>query len=210
MSNFTFEGKKSKKQQKERIEWLRTWCVDTNDDTLPRVALIGDSITEQYSDFVAEALKGVAIVDRLTTSYSITSPFYKSAVEGFLQDSQYAVIHYNYGLHAYCVTDDEYENAYRELLKTFLQHGKVIVTTTTTVLEKPDLLEESEPSKTVVRNRNERALKLAKEFSLPVDDLFAVCQTLPKEGKSPDGIHFLELGCKALAASVTDNLKKLL
>ena len=34
-------------REKEDIEWLRVWCEDTN-AALPRVLLIGDSITEGY------------------------------------------------------------------------------------------------------------------------------------------------------------------
>ena len=210
MATFTFEGKSKAKQRKENIEWMNIWCENANDDSLPRVALIGDSITHQSFGVAQRELKGIAHIDLLSASYSITSEFYIRTLENFLRGSNYAVIHYNYGLHAYNVTDDEYEEAYRHLLKLFTKHGKVIIATTTTVLTLPDMAEEQEPSKTVVHNRNERALKLAKEFGLSVDDLFSVCQKLPKDAKQPDGVHFNELGNEALGKSIAESIKKAL
>ena len=210
MSNLTFEGNQKSKKKKENIEWLNIWCENTNDETLPRVALIGDSITNQSFRTAQRELKGFAHTDLFVTSYSITSEFYLQALKNFLLESEYAVIHDNYGLHAYNVTDDEYEEAYRNLLKFFVTRGKTIIATTTTVLIAPDSNEEKEPSKTVVRNRNERALKLAKEFNLPVDDLYSVCKGLPKEARAPDCIHFTELGSEALGKSIAESIKKAL
>ena len=44
--------------KKERYEWLRSWCDETLSSDLPRVALIGDSITEGYQKQVRELLRG--------------------------------------------------------------------------------------------------------------------------------------------------------
>ena len=52
--------------------------------------------------------------------------------------------------------------------------------------------------------------KLAEEFGLSVDDLFSVCQKLPKEAKQPDGVHFNELGNEALGKSIAESIKKAL
>ena len=60
MSNITFDAEGKTKTAKEDIEWLRVWCEETNETKLPRVALIGDSITEGYFRLVQKALKGVA------------------------------------------------------------------------------------------------------------------------------------------------------
>ncbi|MBE7077867.1 MAG: hypothetical protein E7377_04095 [Clostridiales bacterium] len=62
MSNITFDTEGKTKTLKEDIEWLRIWCEETNDQNLPRVALIGDSITEGYFRFVLNALKGIALL----------------------------------------------------------------------------------------------------------------------------------------------------
>ena len=49
---------------RESIEWVDIWIPDANGTTLPRVLLIGDSITRGYYPQVAEKLKGKASVAR--------------------------------------------------------------------------------------------------------------------------------------------------
>ena len=80
MNNITFEYKNKSNSQKEDIEWIRIWCEDTNDILLPRVALIGDSITEGYYNMVKDLLKDIAKVDYLATSYSVASNFYSETI----------------------------------------------------------------------------------------------------------------------------------
>ena len=81
--------------------------------------MIGDSITQGSYSVVKKELDGIARVDYLTTSYSIQSPTYKKMVENFVGDSKYDMIYFNYGLHGYHVSAEEYEASYRELLKLF-------------------------------------------------------------------------------------------
>ena len=209
MGNVTFDTDGKTKTPKEDIEWLRIWCEDTNDSTLPRVALIGDSITEGYFRFVMKELKGLAKVDVLTTSYSIKSDAYKAMVKSFVADSDYAIVHYNYGLHAYGVSDEEYEKGCREMLDAFSACAKIVTATTTTVLEN-DLKTESESWKEKVRARNARLTKIADEKGFVVDDLFSLSETLLGEDRAPDGVHFVEKGYEALAKRVAESIKKVL
>ncbi|MBE5750490.1 MAG: SGNH/GDSL hydrolase family protein [Clostridiales bacterium] len=211
MQQFTFNEKAENKYKKESIEWLNIWCEDTNDDSLPRVGLIGDSITTQTHKIVKEELKGLANVDYLSTSYSILSLAYVGIIEKFIEDSKYDIIYFNYGLHGYGVTANEYENAFRAMIKMFLSHNaKVIIGLTTTVLEKDDLNIESERWTSVVKERNAIAISLAKEFNLAIDDLYSISKKLGKDGKSPDGVHFNDYGKEIIGKSKADSIKKLL
>lgn len=210
MEQFTFDEKGEKKNKKENIEWLNIWCEFTNDEILPRVALIGDSITAQTYEIVKRELQRLANIDYLATSYSILSPTYVGMVEKFIDDSNYDVIYYNYGLHAYDVSADEYENAYRKILKKMLARSKVIIGLTTTVLNRDNLDKESEKWADVVVERNARAQKLAKEFALYVDDLYSISKKLGREGKSLDGVHFNELGNEEIGKSKAEIIKKVL
>ena len=56
---------------REKIEWLDVWIPDTNERGLPRVLLVGDSITRGYGKQVEAGLKGKAYVARLATSKSL-------------------------------------------------------------------------------------------------------------------------------------------
>ena len=162
MKEQTFDLKGENRQRKEDIEWLRLWCEDTNDDSLPRVALIGDSITENIFRVVQRELKGIANVDFLATSYSLLSPAYVGMVEKFIDDSKYAVIAYNYGLHGYNIDADSYESGYRNMLKIMLEKSQILIGLTTQVLDKEDLNRPSPIWEHIVKERNFRAVKLAK------------------------------------------------
>ena len=209
MSNITFDTEGKTQTEKEDIEWLRIWCEETNDTSLPRVALVGDSITEGYFRFVSEKLKGIARVDVLATSYSITSKMYIETVKNFIADSQYAIVHYNYGLHAYRVGDDDYEQGCKALIGSISHHAKVVVGTTTIVVDS-DLKTESAHWKDKVKTRNERLVKVAKEGNFPIDDLNVLSCRLLGDNRAPDGVHFSEKGYMALAESVAESIKGLL
>ena len=211
MEGFTFNEKAENRYKKESIEWLNIWCEDTNDTLLPRVGLIGDSITTQTYKIVKSELQGLANVDHLSTSYSLLSDAYVGIVEKFIEDSDYKVIYFNYGLHGYGISADEYENAYRNMVKLFLsRNAKVVIGLTTTVLDKDYLTKESDKWVDVVLERNNRALKIAKEFNLIVDDLYVISKKLGKEGKSADGVHFNDFGKEVVGKSKAEAIKKVL
>ena len=204
MNEQTFEVSVGKKQKKEASEWIRIWCEDT-ESPLPRVALIGDSITEQVFEGVKKALDGVANVDVLATSYSITSPAYFAMVKAFVEDSDYAVVYFNYGLHASSVSIADYEGAYREMLGLFLKKSKVLIGTSTDVQTyRSDIINPC------VCERNVCARRLAKEFGLQVDNAYEISVEMGENGKCEDGVHFNEKGVKRLAEHKAERLKTLL
>lgn len=209
MNKQTFEKDADKKYRKESIEWLRIWCEETHGD-LPRVALIGDSITEQVFEGVKKELEGIALVDYLATSYAITSPAYIGMVEKFVEDSDYAVIYYNYGLHASNVDLVAYAEAYRKLLAKFLATSKVILGSTTVVHDKENIGQELPKFVDLVRGRNACAEKIAQDFGVELDDGFAISTKLGVDGKAEDGIHFNEKGKEMLAKHKAERIKAIL
>ncbi|MEZ6122165.1 MAG: SGNH/GDSL hydrolase family protein [Planctomycetaceae bacterium] len=65
---------------------------------LPRVLLLGDSISIGYTVPVQEALKGIANVHRPTANCGPTTSGLKS-IDAWLGDGHWDVIHFNWGLH---------------------------------------------------------------------------------------------------------------
>ncbi len=59
---------------RERIEWIDIWVTDADKDDLPRVLLVGDSITRGYFGAVEKYLAGKAYCARLTTSKCVSDP----------------------------------------------------------------------------------------------------------------------------------------
>lgn len=209
MSNITFDTQAKTKKEKEDIEWLRIWCEQTNDETLPHIGLIGDSITEGYYQLVKKALDGVARVDYLATSYSIDSEIYLAIVKKFVEDSSYAVVHFNYGLHAHGVDGETYALRCKEILSHILTQTKAVVGTSTVVFD--ESLERENPSwKNEVALRNEKLVSVAKDLGVKVDDLNALSKDLKGEFRCPDGVHFSEKGYAVLAESVVKSVKEYL
>jgi len=207
MSNITFDKQAKAKIKKEDIEWLRIWCEETNDESLPHVALIGDSITEGYYSIVKEELKGIANLDYFATSYSVVSELYSATVKSFIKDSAYAVVHYNYGLHAYGVDAETYQVCCKELLQFIASQTRTVIATTTTVLDET-LKAENVLWKDKVIARNKKLLAIAKELDLDVDDLNTLCKGFDTSFINQDGVHFNEAGYFALSKSVAESIKK--
>lgn len=79
---------------KEQFEWIHSWCDETKNADLPRVLLVGDSITHNYQEKVRELLRGVCYVDYISTSYAIDSRIYNHLVYEFMTDSNYSLIRF--------------------------------------------------------------------------------------------------------------------
>ena len=120
-------------REKEDIEWMRVWCEDTN-AALPRVLLIGDSITEGYQAGVRARMRGVACVDCLATSYGADMSIYHKMLAAVAADSSYAVIQYNFGLHAFRLDGAAYEQGYAAMLDRLAGLSQVVVATSTRAL----------------------------------------------------------------------------
>src|SRR5438309_134160 len=84
---------------REDIEWLDVWVPDANAGGLPRVLLVGDSITRGYGPAVERNLKGKAYVARLATSKSVGDPGLLAEVSLVLGQYRFDLVHFNNGLH---------------------------------------------------------------------------------------------------------------
>src|SRR4051794_30016476 len=103
---------------RENIEWLDVWVPNTNAHDLPRVLLIGDSITRGYYKEVEDRLKTRAYVARLATSKSVGDPGLLAEVQLVLHQTRFDVIHFNNGLHGWGYSEDEYARHFPQLLET--------------------------------------------------------------------------------------------
>ena len=206
---------------RERIEWCDIWITNADRDDLPRVLLIGDSITRGYFSGVEKALAGQANCARLTTSRCICDPVFFDELSLLLRQYPFDVIHFNNGLHGWGYTEAQYRAAFPKLLDTLRQenpNAKLIWTTTTPVRQRGPAVRATHASPPLdgkterVRRRNEIAMAFVGPAGLAVDDLFALALDHP-EYYSSDGVHFNNEGktvqVQQVAQSVQAQLNRL-
>lgn len=196
---------------RESIEWLDVWMPHTNDSGLPRVLLIGDSITRGYGKAVEEGLKDRAYVARLATSKSLGDPALLDEITLILHEQSFDVIHFNNGMHGDGYSEDAYAAALPDAiaaLRRLAPRARIIVATTTDVRER-DHLERVAPKTGRVVQRNRIVTEFAAKEKLPVDELYTVVKDHP-EYHAADGVHFNEKGYAALAAQVVLEIRKAL
>jgi lysophospholipase L1-like esterase len=192
---------------RERIEWIDIWVTDADKDDLPRVLLVGDSITRGYFGAVEKHLAGKAYCARLTTSKCVSDPTFNDDLRLMLKQYKFSAIHFNNGLHGWGYTEDQYRDG---LLKTVVgvkEHAgdaKLIWATTTPVRKKSDLRTFAERTDRV-KARNNLASQIMTEQQVPTDDLFELAKD-HAEWTSGDGVHFNGQGNEALAKQVATSV----
>lgn len=196
---------------REAIEWCNIWIPDANETKLPRVLLIGDSITGGYGPKVEEPLKGKASVARLTTSKSIGDPVLLTEVALVLGQCRFDVVHFNNGLHGSGYSEEEYTKHFPELLATIRREApqaKLIWGTRTPVRRAGNLNVIAEETKRV-EARNKIAAEITARERIALDDLFGLVKDHP-EYWSADGVHFNAQGIAAQTVQVASRIAEAL
>ena len=194
---------------------------------LPRVLLIGDSISMGYTLDVREMLKGKANVHRIPTNGGPTTNGLKN-IKAWLGDSKWDVIHFNWGLHdlKYIAEDPskradpkapgahlqvplaDYEKNLAELVKIMQATGaKLIWCNTTPVPAGSDGRVEGDEAK-----YNEAAARVMTAAGIPTDDLCAHASAKLKDVQLPANVHYSPAGyhylAEKVAAVIAENLPK--
>ncbi|MFW5868940.1 MAG: SGNH/GDSL hydrolase family protein, partial [Armatimonadota bacterium] len=116
-----------------------------DDPNLPRVLIIGDSISMGYTLPVRKKLEGEANVHRAPTNCGPTSRGVQH-IDEWLGDGNWDVIHFNFGLHDLKVMEetgkhqvpiDEYEENLEQMVARMKQTGAELVWASTTPVPDP-------------------------------------------------------------------------
>jgi acyl-CoA thioesterase-1 len=175
---------------------------------LPRVLLIGDSISIGYTLPVREALKGKANVHRPPGNCSSTG-YTLSKLEEWLGTGKWDVIHFNWGLHdaklppegVRHAPPDLYEKNLRQLITRLKATGARLIWATTTPVPMGGNLAPNRRFDSVDKY-NAIAAKVMAEFGVATNDLnAAIVPHVAKLGR-PTDVHFSAEGSAFLAERV--------
>lgn len=189
---------------------------------LPRVLLIGDSISMGYTIPVRTLLAGKANVHRPPENCGDTARGVKS-LDKWLGDGKWDVIHFNFGLHDLKYLDDkgalvapdqgkqvasvaEYEKNLRTLVARLKPTGARLIFATTTPVPAGSTgrVERDE------RRYNKIAGRVMKESGVAVDDLAAFAGARLEKIQLPKNVHFTPDGYDQLAGAVVASIRPLL
>lgn len=195
----------------ESIEWCDIWISHANETNLPRVLLIGDSITRAYYPAVEKRLAGKASVGRLSSSGFISDPALLEQIKMVLTQYKFKVIHFNNGMHGWQHSEKEYEQSFPQYLKViekYAPNAKLIWANTTPLKVSPLPSADSVMQATDGRiaKRNEIAAKFMRSNGIPIEDLNSPMQGHPEY--HVDNIHFNDEGISIQADIIAVDIQK--
>lgn len=189
-------------------------------ENLPRVLLIGDSISIGYTLAVRDELKGIANVHRIPTNGGPTTNGLKQ-LDKWLGDKPWDVIHFNWGLHDLKYMNEkgtlvpvsegkqqvppaDYEKNLEELVTRLQKTGAKLIWCQTTPV----------PEGATGRIRgdevtyNEIATRVMNRHNIAIDDLYTVANKQLNEIQRKADVHFTAAGSEVLAKHVAAEIKK--
>lgn len=207
-------------------EFVKQQWTFTPDDKLPNVLILGDSISIGYTLQVRALLKGKANVFRPLkhdgarggencsgTTNGVT------AIDRWLGDRKWAVIHFNFGLHDLKrvtepggdkisdnpqdppqATAEKYAGNLATIVTKLKATGARLVFANTTPV--PDGCKKPFRDPADPPRYNAAAAKIMQANGVRVNDLFAFCQPQLDKLQSPKNVHFTAQGSQALAEQV--------
>lgn len=184
---------------------------------LPRVLLIGDSVSIGYTLQVREKLKGKANVHRIPVNGGATEVGLEN-IKSWLGSGKWDVIHFNFGLHdaKYAspteqrASRDQYVANLQKLIDQMKAPGtKLIFATTTPVPEKLQF-GKATGSRVFdsIPERNDLAVALMKKNDVAVDDLYALVLPNKDTACRPGDVHFTPEGYELLSGAVAKSIEQ--
>jgi lysophospholipase L1-like esterase len=175
------------------------WDYVQDDPKLPRVLLIGDSVSGGYTLSARKALAGKANVHKAPENCGPTANGLKK-LDIWLGGEKWDVIHFNFGLHDSRTPVADYEGRLREIVARLKKTGAKLIWASTT--PRPADGKEGPGIVAAVVERNEIAARVMKENGIVIDDLYTAVVPHQAEMQNPKDVHFNAKGYEFLGATV--------
>lgn len=178
------------------------WDYVEDDSNLPRVLLIGDSVSRAYTLGVRHALASKANVHRAPENCGPTANGLKK-LDVWLGSGKWDVIYFNFGIHDRATPLADYEQRLSEIIVRLQKTGAKIIWASTTPVPRDDSKKQTPES---IIERNVVAARVAHAHGLPIDDLFAFITPYVAETQKPGDVHFTDRGYELLSQHVAATL----
>ncbi|MCF7730515.1 MAG: SGNH/GDSL hydrolase family protein [Akkermansiaceae bacterium] len=193
------------------------------DARLPRVLIIGDSISIGYTPPLAEMLKGEALVTHHKGNAQFTGTGLRM-LDQWIGKTKWDVIHFNWGLWDLCyrhpdskvqgnrdkvkgtltTTPEQYEKNLDQLVTRLQQPGATLIWASTTLV--PD----GEAGRIVGDDKkyNDIAARVMQQHGIPIDDLYGLTKGFPPAlFQEPGNVHYSKEGYRRIAGQVAGEIR---
>lgn len=194
-------------------------CIAAKENKIKNVLIIGDSISIGYTPFVEKALAPGVVVTHNPGNGGSTVRGVEN-IEKWLDNRQWDVILFNFGLHDLAYKNQENRNdvvngkisvpldEYRTNLETIVARlkettAKLLFATTTVVPENSSGRKAEDPAK-----YNAVALEVMKKSGIEVIDLYTASLAIHPQNSKPGNVHYTPEGYELLASHVIKAIKK--
>jgi lysophospholipase L1-like esterase len=187
-------------------------CQIADRPGLPRVLLIGDSISIGYTLPVRALLADTANVHRVPRNGGDTL-IGLANLDQWLDGGKWDVIHVNFGLHdakltaagAPAVDLKSYTQNVRTILDRLKSTGARVIWATTTPV--PAHVDNPPRQWASITDYNDAALRVARDEGVAIDDLYDVALPREAELQRPSNVHYFPAGYAVLAQAVAGSIR---
>ena len=200
--------------KKNKDPLLNPFANPTDDPKLPRVLIVGDSISVGYTTRVRRLLQGKANVHRVGTNCR-WSAFGDENIQDWMKGSTWDVIHFNFGLWDWYGWKQEVKatpESYADRLNSIVEKMKPTGANLIFALTTPPCVGSERSAKIIVSQErakafNDAAIEVMKRHEVPINDLYtAVGQDRTKYQKAENDVHYNDEGRDVLAAKVASTI----
>ena len=200
-------------------------------EKLPKVLILGDSISIGYTPFVKELLKYKADVFRPMQDNGKAENCQGTTngvnnIDRWIGDTNWDVIHFNFGLHDIKHVDPvsgqnsqnpdhpqqadlkQYKKNLKQIVEKLKTTGAKLIFATTTPY--PDEVTGPLRKPGMPEKYNRVAINIMNKEGIALNNLHAFVVPRMTEIQRPNNVHFSENGSKALAAKVAERIEELL
>ena len=220
------ETKKMESKEELYLHLKNAFKNPQDDPKLPRVLIIGDSISIGYTVPVRKLLNGKANVHRIPTNGRYSAYGLKN-IKKWIGDKKWDVIHFNWGLWDLCyrnpksktqgnrdkvngkltATLDEYRKSMQSIITELKKSGAKLIWCETTPIP------EGEAGRKVGDSikYNKVANDIMKANNIQINHLHShALKKLPGIAKNPGDVHYTTEGSAYLAEKVAEEIQKAL